>query len=349
MEKEIPEKLPAQIDYHIVVAVLGPIISGNYEVGKTTIQVSYPPFINIASCGLAPLPNGLSTMFRVMWEDSTGEIVKQFRSKGLERHEPLYYALEQINELLLAYKLVRIGHINGSEVRTIGEADCLLRAPFVNGKQTGELNIKLRTYGGTNRWGFAIAKHPEDPLGTTELALPHIGKTTFPIGRKFARCFDLIEHGYYTEALVVSFAILDDQVQLVMHSLLETKGMTAESDRRQLLRNLKEQRLKLFLGPVLKLLLSKSISELWPDADVALDWLNKERNNAMHGGYYANRRSAAFALFASMKLLLVLSRTGALNLDLPDGMYRTARITAAWQDSPPKWVPRSDQVENIDD
>jgi hypothetical protein len=132
MEKTIPEKQPAQIDYHIVVAVLGPIISGNYPIGRTTIQVSYPPLIDIAPFGPVLLPNGMSTMFRVMWEDATGDTVAKFHLNGLERYEAFYFALEQINELLLAYKLVRIGHINGSEVRTIGEADCLLRAPFIN-------------------------------------------------------------------------------------------------------------------------------------------------------------------------------------------------------------------------
>ena len=349
MENKVPEKLPAQIEYQIVVAVLGPIISGNYTVGRTTIQVAYPSHLNIERLGSIPLPNGLSTMFRVMWQDTTGEIVAKLNSKGADRFQPFYFALEQINELLLAYKLVRIGHINGSEVRTIGEADCLAHTNLINGKFVGDLSMNLRTHGGTNRWGFAHAKHPEDPLGTTNLAVPHIGQSTFPIGRKFARCFDLIEHGYYTEALIVSFAILDDQVQIALHSLLEAKGLNEESERKQLLRNIKEQRLKLFLGPVLKLLLSKSISELWPDADVAMDWLNSERNAAMHGGYHANLRSAAFALFASMKLLLVLSRNGAFKLDLPNGMYRTARIMAAWQDSPPKWIPRSDEVDNIND
>jgi hypothetical protein len=349
MDKELPDELPAQIEYHIVVALLGPIISDIYPVGKSKIQVSYPSVIIIPQLNPIPLPNGLSTMFQVRWEDPTGEIIAQLRSKGFERFAPLYYALDQINELLLAYKLVRIGHMNGSEVRTVGEADCLFYVSFINGHQTDNLNMRLRTHGGTNRWGAAHPIHSEDPLGTTELALPHIGQPTFPIGRKFARCFDLIEHGYYTEALIVSFAILDDQVQFVLNSLLQTKGLVEESERKRLLRNIKEQRLKLFLGPVLKLLLSKSISELWPDADEALEWLNKERNNAMHGGYQAKRSSAALALFASMKLLLVLSRNGAFKLELPNGMYREARILAAWQDSPPKWVPRSNEIENIND
>jgi hypothetical protein len=288
-------------------------------------------------------------MFQVRWEDLTGEIIAKLRSKGAERFSPLYYALDHINELLLAYKLVRIGHLNGSEVRTIGETDCLFYVSFINGHQTNDLNMRLRTHGGTNRWGAAHPIHPEDPLGTTELALPHIGQSTFPTGRNFVRCFELIEHGYYTETLIVAFAILDDQVQLALHGLLDSKGITEERERKQFLLNIKDNRLKSYLGPVLKLLLSKSIFEMWPDSVEALKWLNKERNDAMHGGYHANRYSAALALFASMKLLLVLSRNGALKLELPDGMYRQARVLAAWQDSPPKWVPRSNEIENIND
>jgi hypothetical protein len=131
--------------------------------------------------------------------------------------------------------------------------------------------------------------------------------------------------------------------------MLDGRGLLSKVERSQFLRSIKEQRLKTYLGAVMKVIASKSISEMWPDAGAALDWLNKERNASMHGGYRASRRSAAFAIFASMKLLLVLNRNDILKLDLPDGMYRTARILAAWQESPPKWVPRNEDVENVDD
>jgi len=115
------------------------------------------------------------------------------------------------------------------------------------------------------------------------------------------------------------------------------------------LRSIKDDRLKKYLGPVLKLLLGKTITELWPDADSAMRWLNTERNNAMHGGYNADRRAAGRALFASMKLLLVLSRNKVLDIELPAGMYRQARVLAAWHKPLLKWCPQSGEVENIDD
>jgi hypothetical protein len=349
MKKDISDELPARIEYHIVAALRGAIISGNYKVGETQIQVSYPTHVNIAPGGPLLLPTGLSTMFIVQWNDITGKTVTRLRLAGIEHFEPFHFALGQINELLLAFKLVRIGHINGLEIRTIGEADCIFRAPFINGLHTGDLNTMIKTPGFPNPWRFANAKHPDDPLGTTALALPHIGQPTFPIGRKFARCFDLFDHGYYNEALVISFSILDDQIQIALNTLLEARGLTSEQERNQFLRSIKEQRLKTFLGAVLKVLAGKSISEMWGDGGAALNWLNDERNEAMHGGYHASRRSAAFAIFTSMKLLVVLGRNEILELGLPDGMYRSARLLAAWQESPPKWVPRSEDIENVND
>jgi hypothetical protein len=50
-----------------------------------------------------------------------------------------------------------------------------------------------------------------------------------------------------------------------------------------------------------------------------------------------------------MKLLVVLSRNRMLEVSLPDGMYRHARFLAAWNESPPKWVPRNEDMENIND
>ena len=152
------------IGYHIVVSLLGPIISGQYSVGDCVIDVSYPEFLIIPPRGPVPLPSGMSTMFKVSWGDKSGEDLRKLESKTSVRLEPFYFALAQINELLIAFKLVRIGHINGLEVRMVGEADCLFYAAFVDGVQTGGVNTKLRTHLGSNRWGFANAEHPEDPL-----------------------------------------------------------------------------------------------------------------------------------------------------------------------------------------
>jgi hypothetical protein len=41
---------------------------------------------------------------------------------------PIYDAIDKINEILLAFKLFRIGHIDGCGLRTVGIDDTLLRA-----------------------------------------------------------------------------------------------------------------------------------------------------------------------------------------------------------------------------
>jgi hypothetical protein len=165
---------------------------------------------------------------------------------------------------MMAFKLARVGHIDGYAVGVVGEADCLFRRVIVNGRIQSEIlsNYFIR------RLNPNSSPSHQDLFGTSELAQPHIGTSTFPVGRKFVRCFDLFEHGYFGEAVVIAYAILDDQVQVSIISELEKKGLGPESKR--FLRNIKENRLKVLLGPMLKLLFGRSVSEMWSDAEHAL-------------------------------------------------------------------------------
>jgi hypothetical protein len=183
-------------------------------------------------------------------------------------------------------------------------------------------------------------------LGTTPLATPHINATSNALGRRYVRCFELLEHGYYTEALIVSFAILDDTVQVMLRSLLAAKGID-ESAQDDILRGIKEDRLRRFLGVVLKLATGKSIDDFWPHAGDALKWFNSERNQAMHGGYQATRRAAALAIYASMKTLIVLWKNHLVEIELPVEMFRNAKVTAAWEEQPPKWVPQGGEADSF--
>lgn len=168
------------------------------------------------------------------------------------------------------------------------------------------------------------------------------------VARRFVRCFELFEHGYFTEALIVAFAVLDDAVQLMLRSLLANRGLPSRRSQEDLLRGIKEHRLRLFLGPLLKMLAGRSLGEMWPESEVALAWLNTERNRAMHGGYKATRRAAALALFAAMKALVVLWRNGLADTEFPVEMFRHAKLTAAWEEDPPDWVPAGPKAETFE-
>jgi hypothetical protein len=172
--KEASSKKANQVTYVIGVAIRGPIISGDYEVGKAIINVSYPPKVDFGFPTPIELPKGLSTVFQVTWPDKGGATVKKLRSKGAERHHPVHYALDNINELLLAYKLVRVGHADSIGIRTVGIDDTLFHFSLINGQHVGNLNMGLKIDPRDYSWAYPNSEHPDDPLGTTELARSHI-------------------------------------------------------------------------------------------------------------------------------------------------------------------------------
>lgn len=307
--------------------------------------MSYPPAVNLGTA-VVELPKSLSTLFVVRWEDEAGQIAAQLTSSGYERHLPIYHALEAISELLLAYKLVRIGHADGRGLRTVGIGDTLLYFSSIGGKPTGNLNVGLKNYEGNNAW-LGVVTTP-DPHGTTGLAAPHIGTLTAPTARRYVRCFELLEHGFYSEAVIVAFSVLDDFVQELLHTLLEKKGLAAQSERNELLRSIKENRLKLYLGPILKLASGTDIEGLWPASGHALTWLNTTRNRIAHSAEPIDYGSAARAIYACLRTLVALRDGGLSNVEIPVELFRHAKITAAWTQNPPSWVPTGELAESMD-
>ena len=98
----------SEIQFMIGIGLKAPIADGTYEVGPFNIQVSYPPVVDL---GMGPesLPIGLSTVFQVKWTDSSNQDADHLRSPSHHRHLTIHKALGAINELLQAYKLVRMG------------------------------------------------------------------------------------------------------------------------------------------------------------------------------------------------------------------------------------------------
>ncbi|MFZ5524370.1 MAG: hypothetical protein ACOY9D_09870 [Pseudomonadota bacterium] len=334
------------IAYTVCVGIRAPIKPGEYHVRDRRIQVSYPAVINLDILKLE-LPKSLSTMFVVSWEDRDGSTVNQIRSSSFERHLPIYEVLGVISELLLAFKLVRVGHLDGRGLRTVGIGDTLLYFTSIDGVTSGgDLNVGLKNYEGNNAWMGVSTTF--DPHGTTNLAEPHIGTKTFPLARRYIRCYELLEHGFYSEAFIVAFSILDDFVQQTLHELLESKGLALQSERNELLRGIKENRLKLYLGPILKLAFGHDIEALWSGSGKALEWLNGTRNRIAHAAETVDHATAAKGIFACLKILVVLNECGVTTVELNVELFRHAKITAAWTLNPPDWVPTGKIAESLD-
>jgi hypothetical protein len=335
-----------EISFTVCVGLRGPIEAGEYDVANKKVTVSYPNAVDI-NFAKFDLPKSLSTLFVVSWKDNSNKtITNRLQSNSFERHLPLYEALEAISELLLAYKLVRIGHSDGMGIRTIGIGDTLFHFPAINGIPTGDLNIGLKNYADNNAWQSDLTSN--DPNGTTNLAIPHIATSTYPVARRYVRCYELLEHGFYSEAFIVAFSVFDDLIQQSLHKILEQKGLHSKEERDQLLRGIKENRLKIYLGPLLKIAIGTSISTLWPDSKDALEWLNAIRNRIAHSGEKVDYATAAKGIYACIKTLVVLKENGIIDTDFSVELFRHAKLTAAWTINPPNWIPSGELVESMD-
>lgn len=74
------------------------------------------------------------------------------------------------------------------------------------------------------------------------------------------------------------------------------------------LRGTKENRLRHYLGPLLKLSAGFDPSERWPDSPSAIEWLNKARNRIAHAAERVDYSSAARGIYASPKVVVTLSQ-----------------------------------------
>jgi hypothetical protein len=333
------------IEYGIVVLMRGPIEPKAYQIGDKIVHVSYPEKVDLGFSGPVYLPEGLSTFFQVSWIDRGGRTEVRLQSQSFERYAPLQEALDAINALVEAFKLVRVGHSDGLSLRSIGVADTMVYNALLDGKATGILNRMARLNKEQHPWVDERATS-DDVHQTTPLALPHIDTDTLPLARRYLRCFGLCERGYHAEALIMAHSILDDLTQETIDKLLHDKGLSEDSARALLIRGIKESRLKIYLGPLLKVLSGNTINELWGNADTAISWLNTTRNEIAHRGRKGTLKEAHWAIFASIKIAAVLDHHKMIDAEFPLGMFRSARVNASWTIGRPPWVPSNeDEVE----
>ena len=335
------------IKFCIGIGISGPIAADSYQVRDYLVEVSYPKVFNF---GLGPeeMPRGRSTLFIVTWEDPENIDSGHLRSKTYHRNMVVHKALAAINEILLAFKMVSIGHLDSSGLRTIGIDDTLFYCHKIDSELAGGLNCKLRS--------VLIDRIPpregdvgrNDPFNTTELAREHIASDSFPVVRRYTRCYELLEHGFYSEAFIIAFSIMDDLIQDMLHNLLIKKGTQSKTKREEIIRGIKGERLKTFLVPLLKEFCGRSITDLWSNAEDALSWLNTKRNKIAHAGHEADYHSASVGIYACIKILHELHQSELINSEFPVGFFRHAKTTASWTDNSPEWVPRGPVAESMD-
>ncbi len=134
--------------------------------------------------------------------------------------------------------------------------------------------------------------------------------------RGLLRACDLAECGYPTEALLLSFAIVDAAIQRVLKKGMERLSITAE-EANALLRNTTQSRVATFLGPIMKLTFNVSLEEHNSSLFGQLTSLNKMRNDAIHNGLEIKRSQARDACVCAFDVLDFLRQYGDSTIKLP--------------------------------
>lgn len=103
-----------------------------------------------------------------------------------------------------------------------------------------------------------------------------------PITRRVMSSLDLINLGFHTESFVNLFSLVDDLTQEVIKSGMTNRGLS-EDEQKELLRAIKEERLKVYLCNLSKLCGWQSLKEARKDLYDRIVKVNTTRNKIMHG------------------------------------------------------------------
>ncbi len=120
---------------------------------------------------------------------------------------------------------------------------------------------------------------------------------------KIIRAVELLNSGYHTEALLISFSILDNSVKEALRTLIGERGI---AEPKNFIDAIPARRLKTFLGPLLKVLTGHSLEEENRELWKKLEKCNEFRNNAIHDSIDVSYEEAKLGIETVRDILLYL-------------------------------------------
>jgi len=210
--------------------------------------------------------------------------------------------LNHIEKINYAIDLIRFSYKDGKatnmfRIRNIGEQDFLFHKLIINNRQ--------RSSSLSASYGDKTASHVE--IDKLSESVPFEWRT-------FTRAKDLLHLGFFNESLIVGFNLLDYCVQKTIKSLMT--NLTTDSDKEQLLRQIKEQRLKTYLGPLFRTLTGK----IFYDKKFTvrkLEKLNSKRNKIVHSGQNCTYEEVCESLITIFYAIQGLNKKGNQKFEIP--------------------------------
>lgn len=122
-----------------------------------------------------------------------------------------------------------------------------------------------------------------------------------PIIRRVMSSLDLVNLGFYTESFINMFSLVDDLVQEVVKSGMTQNGLS-QDEQIDMLRAIKEERIKIYLCNLSKLCGWQSLKDARKDLYQEVVKVNSMRNKIMHG----SRRLQTNETLGAINVLLAL-------------------------------------------
>jgi hypothetical protein len=183
-------------------------------------------------------------------------------------------------------------------------------------------NYPIDNDGNRQGQGFSFA-NPAMDSRFAERSIGIVSKVDFstesdpPIEKiKILRAVELLNSGYHSEALLISFALFDSFVQRAVERMLEEKRIRKPG---KFLRRITEERMNTFLGPLLKTLTSHSLEEDKPEVWEDLNKLNSKRNVAIHRSVDISYEDAKQGIETIRDILLYLGTVSSVIPELRFG------------------------------
>ncbi len=210
--------------------------------------------------------------------------------------------LNHVEKINYAIDLIRYSYNDGKitnmlRIRNIGEQDFLFHKLLINNRHVNSRTVA--SYGDKTVSHVEIEKLSE--------SVPFEWRT-------FSRAKDLLHLGFFNESLIVGFNLLDYCVQKTIKSLMT--NITSDSEKEQLLRQIKDQRLKTYLGPLFKTL----TGNVFYDKNITekkLEKLNEKRNKIVHSGQNCEYGEVCESLKTIFYAIKGLNEKGNQNFDIP--------------------------------
>jgi hypothetical protein len=135
----------------------------------------------------------------------------------------------------------------------------------------------------------------------------------------------LVRFGFYQEAFIVAFSVLDAKVQELIKDRLEDEFLVDRKEVNNYLMNISQHRLDTLLNFLFKILDKSSIKAKETNLSKQIDIINSKRNRIIHNGEEASKEEAKNAILTIAKTLDHLNKYHKGNFNIPSNILDNSK------------------------